>query len=79
MLSTVVTAITAPEQMVTSRRKSSSNATSNITHKKTPDSTEGDFFWSYTEEPHRTRRQAIIKAHPEARQMQNWAIATYLI
>ncbi|KAL8930267.1 MAG: hypothetical protein Q9208_000884 [Pyrenodesmia sp. 3 TL-2023] len=24
-----------------------------------------DFFWSYTEEPHRTRRQAIIKAHPE--------------
>lgn len=23
------------------------------------------FFWSYTEEPHRTRRQAIIKAHPE--------------
>ena len=28
---------------------------------------DGDqFFWSYTEEPHRTRRQAIIKAHPEA-------------
>lgn len=27
---------------------------------------EGDhFFWSYTEEPHRTRRQAIIRAHPE--------------
>ncbi|KAI9710211.1 MAG: hypothetical protein M1812_007483 [Candelaria pacifica] len=26
---------------------------------------QGDFFWSYTEEPHRTRRQAIIKAHPE--------------
>lgn len=26
---------------------------------------DGDrFFWSYTEEPHRTRRQAIIKAHP---------------
>ena len=24
-----------------------------------------NFFWSYTEEPHRTRRQAIIKAHPE--------------
>lgn len=24
-----------------------------------------DFFWSYTEEPHRTRRQAIINAHPE--------------
>ncbi|KAF4624180.1 hypothetical protein G7Y89_g13991 [Cudoniella acicularis] len=26
---------------------------------------EHDFFWTYTEEPHRTRRQAIIKAHPE--------------
>lgn len=27
---------------------------------------DGDqFFWSYTEEPHRTRRQAIMKAHPE--------------
>lgn len=25
-----------------------------------------DFFWTYTEEPHRTRRLAIIKAHPEA-------------
>lgn len=24
-----------------------------------------DFFWTYTEEPHRTRRNAIIKAHPE--------------
>jgi len=23
------------------------------------------FFWAYTEEPHRTRRMAIIKAHPE--------------
>ncbi|RDA94254.1 hypothetical protein CP533_0529 [Ophiocordyceps camponoti-saundersi (nom. inval.)] len=26
---------------------------------------EHDFFWTYTEEPHRTRRLAIIKAHPE--------------
>jgi sphingolipid delta-4 desaturase len=28
---------------------------------------EHDFFWTYTEEPHRTRRMAIIKAHPEVR------------
>ncbi|KAE8146695.1 methionine aminopeptidase [Aspergillus avenaceus] len=26
---------------------------------------EDHFFWTYTEEPHRSRRQAIIKAHPE--------------
>ncbi len=26
-----------------------------------------DFFWTYTEEPHRTRRNAIIQAHPEVR------------
>ena len=25
------------------------------------------FFWLYTEEPHRTRRLKIIKAHPEVR------------
>ena len=24
-----------------------------------------DFFWTYTEEPHKTRRQEVIKAHPE--------------
>jgi len=24
-----------------------------------------DFFWTYTEEPHRTRRLEIIRAHPE--------------
>ncbi|KAK1778891.1 fatty acid desaturase-domain-containing protein [Copromyces sp. CBS 386.78] len=29
------------------------------------DALEKDFFWTYTEEPHRTRRMAIIKAHPE--------------
>lgn len=29
------------------------------------DQKEHDFFWTYTEEPHRTRRLAIIKAHPE--------------
>ncbi|KAF2742476.1 sphingolipid delta4-desaturase [Sporormia fimetaria CBS 119925] len=30
-----------------------------------PSNDSDHFFWTYTEEPHRTRRQAIIKAHPE--------------
>src|SRR5882757_2210622 len=32
-------------------------------------SPEDKFFWTYTEEPHRTRRQAIIKAHKEVLQL----------
>lgn len=40
---------------------------SSATVTKAPKSAAGhdDFFWTYTEEPHRTRRLAIIKAHPE--------------
>ncbi|KAL8674254.1 MAG: hypothetical protein Q9168_001321 [Polycauliona sp. 1 TL-2023] len=30
-----------------------------------PQTSSDHFFWTYTEEPHRTRRQAIVKAHPE--------------
>ena len=30
---------------------------------------EDRFFWTYTEEPHRTRRQAVIKAHKEVLQL----------
>lgn len=29
------------------------------------DDAQEKFFWTYTEEPHRSRRLAIIKAHPE--------------
>lgn len=32
---------------------------------KVAEDAQKDFFWTYTEEPHRTRRLAIIKAHPE--------------
>lgn len=42
-------------------------AADNQTKAAAPDTT--DFFWTYTEEPHRTRRNAIIKAHPEVEQL----------
>ncbi|OLL22507.1 Sphingolipid delta(4)-desaturase [Neolecta irregularis DAH-3] len=29
------------------------------------DPSKADFLWTYQEEPHRTRRQEIIKAHPQ--------------
>lgn len=35
------------------------------TASSTGDKKHDEFFWTYTEEPHATRRQAIIKAHPE--------------
>jgi len=35
-------------------------------------SVEDKFFWTYTEEPHRSRRQAIIKAHPEVCESPIW-------
>lgn len=31
-----------------------------------------DFLWLMTEEPHRTRRMAIMKAHPEVRAIRFW-------
>lgn len=42
---------TTPEEKQTSSAKSEDGA--------------DRFFWTYTEEPHRTRRHEIIKAHPE--------------
>ncbi|KAF2142303.1 uncharacterized protein K452DRAFT_286737 [Aplosporella prunicola CBS 121167] len=45
----------------------STTATAVEEKKPTPGGGAGhdDFYWTYTEEPHRTRRMAIIKAHPE--------------
>ncbi|TWU71863.1 hypothetical protein ED733_003532 [Metarhizium rileyi] len=48
----------------------SATVTKTIKNKLSPTAKEDanpkhDFFWTYTEEPHRTRRLAIIKAHPE--------------
>lgn len=33
-----------------------------------------DWLWTYQEEPHRTRRQQIIKAHPEVRRFFQWPV-----
>lgn len=35
--------------------------------KVVPEQSHDDFLWMMTEEPHRTRRKAILKAHPEVR------------
>ena len=35
---------------------------------------EKDFFWAYTEEPHRSRRMAIIQAHPEVCQCHSYTL-----
>lgn len=74
MSSSVVeaTADASPHLRVSASKKSQAPQT---TSDKTEPSTRIDppeasavddhFFWTYTEEPHRSRRQAIIKAHPE--------------
>jgi sphingolipid delta-4 desaturase len=52
----------------TSKRKESANGKANANNTANGDFDDAkyrDFFWTYTEEPHRTRRLAIIKAHPE--------------
>lgn len=53
----------------TATRSSTAKARANGSAKEDPkqelEVKEHDFFWTYTEEPHRTRRLAIIKAHPE--------------
>jgi hypothetical protein len=46
-----------------------STSTMTSVGKPTKEKGQQDFFWTYTEEPHRTRRQAIIKAHPEVKSL----------
>lgn len=52
---------------LTARAKGESPTRALATEKVDDSQKEHDFFWTYTEEPHRTRRLAIIKAHPEVR------------
>ena len=48
-----------------SRASSSTTTTLKPPSRSLDDASHAKFFWTYTEEPHRSRRQAIIKAHPE--------------
>lgn len=51
---------------VSKRKEPAVNGNGKATaEEKVDDAAHRDFFWTYTEEPHRTRRLAIIKAHPE--------------
>lgn len=47
------------------RKSASTSKKSKTADATTASSDATDFFWTYTEEPHRTRRIAIIKSHPE--------------
>lgn len=62
---------TASPHFRVSAAKASSTAAAETPSTRIPppetSSVEDHFFWTYTEEPHRSRRQAIIKAHPEVR------------
>ncbi|KAL9084772.1 MAG: hypothetical protein Q9159_005057 [Coniocarpon cinnabarinum] len=60
----VATTVTT-QDIATQRLKCSSPRRANPGPVSDDSGTDGDFFWTYTEEPHRTRRNAIIKAHPE--------------
>ncbi|CAG7984424.1 unnamed protein product [Penicillium olsonii] len=58
----------APHLRVSAAKASTEEASKNeqSTRIQPPEALVDDhFFWTYTEEPHRSRRQAIIKAHPE--------------
>jgi sphingolipid 4-desaturase/C4-monooxygenase len=52
----------------TAAKRTLSNKTTS-TEAARPELPEDKFFWTYTEEPHRTRRQAIIKAHRDVLQL----------
>lgn len=73
MSSSVVeaTADASPHLRVSASKGQAAQATPDKTEPSTridpPETSAVDdhFFWTYTEEPHRSRRQAIIKAHPE--------------
>ena len=63
--STVTTARPHDAKTPRLRVENDINATNPADIKPIETDEDDHFFWTYTEEPHRTRRLAIIKAHPE--------------
>jgi hypothetical protein len=73
-LSTLMMASALSTTTVTSQRSHSADSTQPSRQQEHVGPQDGKddhdrFFWTYTEEPHKTRRQAIIKAHPEVRML----------
>jgi sphingolipid 4-desaturase/C4-monooxygenase len=61
-------AITATETAFQRRGEAKTKGANAANEQTTPPDSQAAadrFFWTYTEEPHKTRRQQIIKAHPE--------------
>lgn len=66
MSSSIATTTTVPTRTAASRQFTTKEGAAEQVS-STPQNDHDRFFWTYTEEPHRSRRQAIIKAHPEVR------------
>ncbi|KAJ5304785.1 uncharacterized protein N7443_004445 [Penicillium atrosanguineum] len=64
-MSSVVETASPHLRMAAAKAKNSASETSQRISPPETSSVDDHFFWTYTEEPHRSRRQAIIKAHPE--------------
>ncbi|EME44421.1 hypothetical protein DOTSEDRAFT_72040 [Dothistroma septosporum NZE10] len=65
MPASITTATIAPARTTKRVSESTGRAEKEPASVSSSGAPQDDFFWTYTEEPHRTRRQAIIKAHPE--------------
>ncbi|KAK1836027.1 fatty acid desaturase-domain-containing protein [Podospora conica] len=63
--STATTKTSSKRNNGTASNGTANGATGSAAEPAPVDANDRDFFWTYTEEPHRTRRLAIIKAHPE--------------